>query len=150
MKKITIAVLSLILISGCSKMEEKKPAGDNKNPSNETVDPHSNMSGSKSDNKSSSQKDDKATELVNLANDAIEKYSGDKSDGNKKEAVSTCLAAANYLMFEAGLPAKEKYRPALKYYRKVLELDPKNSEAMTNKKQIEDIYESMGMPVPKD
>ena len=38
------------------------------------------------------------------------------------------MAAANYLMFEAGLPPREKYRPALKYYRKILEADPKTKK----------------------
>jgi hypothetical protein len=51
-------------------------------------------------------------------------------------------------MFEANLSQKKKYKPALQRYNKVLEVDPKNSEAMENKKQIEDIYQSMGMPVP--
>jgi hypothetical protein len=36
----------------------------------------------------------------------------------------------------------------LKKYRRVLELDPGNTEASENKKQIEDIYQSMGMPIP--
>ena len=51
-------------------------------------------------------------------------------------------------MFQADLPPKKKYRPALRRYRRVLELDPSNKEAAANKKQIEDIYESMGMPIP--
>ena len=58
------------------------------------------------------------------------------------------MAAANYLMFEANLSPKKKYRPALRRYRRVLELDPKNKEAQVNKKQLEDIYQSMGMPIP--
>jgi hypothetical protein len=51
-------------------------------------------------------------------------------------------------MFDANLSPKKKYRPALQRYRKVLELDPSNKEAKENKQQIEDIYKSMGMPVP--
>jgi hypothetical protein len=51
-------------------------------------------------------------------------------------------------MFEANLSPKKKYKPALKRYRRVLELDPSNKEAADNKKQIEDIYQSMGMPIP--
>jgi hypothetical protein len=51
-------------------------------------------------------------------------------------------------MFEANLPSKKKYRPALARYRRVLELDPSNKEAKENKEQIEEIYESMGMPIP--
>ncbi len=83
------------------------------------------------------------------ADESLAKYDSDKSETSRKEVIASSIAVANYLMFEANLPAKEKYRPALKYYRKVLELDPKNEEALKNKKQIEDIYESMGMPIPQ-
>lgn len=143
--KHSLSILILFaFISGCSKMEEKKTAGENKssfkNDSNTIQQDKTQTSG---------QKDDKAEELAKSADDALVKYSGDKSESNKNEVVSTCVAAANYLMFEANLPAREKYRPALKYYRKVLELDPKNEESIKNKKQIEDIYESMGMPIPQ-
>ena len=92
--------------------------------------------------------DSKAVELMKDADDADAKYMQSKSDADKKEAINKQLTAANYLMFEANLPSKKKYRPALKRYRRVLELDPSNKEAQENKKQIEDIYESMGMPIP--
>jgi len=58
------------------------------------------------------------------------------------------MKAANYFIFEANLSPKKKYRPELKRYRDVLELDPKKEEAKKNKKQFEDIYQSMGMPIP--
>ena len=92
--------------------------------------------------------DPKAVELMKEADIADEKYESSKSDADKKECIQKQLTAANYLMFEANLPSKEKYRPALKRYRRVLELDPSNKEAKENKEQIEEIYESMGMPIP--
>jgi len=161
MKNILILLILVALTSGCDRMQEKssnenKGSGDTKNKTegNQSLpEGHPNVPGmgtdSKSETQSSGKQDEKAEELVKLADATLEKYNSDKSEGNKKEVVSNLMAAANYLMFEAGLPAKEKYRPALKYYRKVLEVDPKNAEALTNKKQIEDIYESMGMPIPQ-
>jgi hypothetical protein len=92
--------------------------------------------------------DPKAEEISKAADEADAKYMQTKSDADKKECVSKQLAAANYLMFDANLSPKKKYRPALQRYRRVLELDPNNKEAAANKKQIEDIYQSMGMPVP--
>jgi hypothetical protein len=53
-------------------------------------------------------------------------------------------------MFEANLSPKKKYKPALKHYRRILELDPSNAEAQRNKTQIEEIYTSMGRPIPND
>lgn len=137
------------IIGGCSKMEEKKTSEKNQSPGKDKSNVPKTDSQTVQGNNPSGQKDEKAAELVKTADDAIATYAGDKSDGNKKEVLASSLEAANYLMFEANLPAREKYRPALKYYRKVLELEPKNEEALKNKKQIEDIYESMGMPIPQ-
>ena len=47
------------------------------------------------------------------------------------------------------LPPREKYRGALALYREALKLDPKNKEAIANKKLIEDIYKGMGRPIPQ-
>jgi tetratricopeptide (TPR) repeat protein len=149
MNKIILIFLISIYSFGCSKMQDKKTTEENKPPTQSTPNSSNSVNKSQMENKSSGQTDEKATELSKTADDAIAKYFADKSEGNKKEVVSKCLAAANYLEFEANIPAREKYRPALKYYRKVLELDPNNSEAEKNKKEIEDIYKQMGMPVPQ-
>lgn len=89
--------------------------------------------------------------LTKEADDADGKYQKTKSDADKKEAVDKQMAAANFLMFKAdSFTPKKKYRPALKRYNRVLEIDPANKEAAADKKQIEDIYTSMGMPIPND
>ena len=92
--------------------------------------------------------DTKAEEMMKVADDAEAKFQKSKSEADKKEYIIKQMSAANYLMFEANLSPKKKYKPALQRYNKVLEIDPKNSEAAENKKQIEDIYQSMGMPIP--
>jgi tetratricopeptide (TPR) repeat protein len=43
---------------------------------------------------------------------------------------------------------KIKYRKALSDFKKALAADPKNEKATKAKKAIEDVYASMGMPVP--
>jgi tetratricopeptide (TPR) repeat protein len=92
--------------------------------------------------------DPKAEQMVKEADDADAQYQKSKSEQDKKQCITKQMAAANYLMFDANLSPKKKYRPALQRYNRVLELDPKHPEAMENKKQIEDIYQSMGMPIP--
>lgn len=47
------------------------------------------------------------------------------------------------------LPPRVKYRSALKYLRAAQKLDPKDAQAKADINQIESIYKSMGMPVPK-
>lgn len=148
MKKIII--LLCIFICSCSKMEEKKTTdeGKIKTPNSQNTDSKDQTTGEEKSDKSG-KKDPKAEELSKAADDALAKYSADKSNENKKDAIDKCMAAAKYIEFEAELPAREKYRPALKYYRKVLEMDPANKEAEKNKKEIEDIYTQMGMPIPQ-
>lgn len=149
MIKIYFILIISIYFSGCSKMQEKKTDEVSKIPSQQNQMPDKTENSSSKDTKSSGEKDEKAEELTKTADDAITKYAADKSEENKSQTLKTSLAAGNYLMFEASLPAKEKYRPALKYYRKVLEIDPENAEALKNKNQIEEIYKQMGMPVPQ-
>lgn len=93
--------------------------------------------------------DEKVVTLTKEADEADAKFRKTGAAGDKTACIEKQMAAANYLMFEADLPPREKYKPALQRYRRVLELDPKNDEAKANKKQIEDIYISMGKPIPE-
>lgn len=51
-------------------------------------------------------------------------------------------------MMAPSLSPKVKYPGALRLYREVLKVDPKNREAANNSKMIIDIYKQMGKPVP--
>lgn len=55
---------------------------------------------------------------------------------------------AEKIMLDPALPPKEKYPKALGMFRDALEIDPNNALAAKNIKLIEDIYKSMGRPVP--
>ncbi len=158
-KYFSLLILGLFVFAGCAKMEEKKtpPQTTNKPsgeipPSGELPPNHPPMGDknkTQTDGQTESGKDDMVAKVKKDADDANAKYDKDKSDGNKKAVVEKNLAAGNYMMFEANVPPKEKYRPALKYYRNVLAVDPKNSEAIVNKDKIEEIYNQMGLPIPQ-
>jgi len=159
MKKIVLIALMAFLVAGCSKMEEKKP-GSEKNKGQETgnmQNPHGDMppggdqmNQSNTDMAPETAADPKADELSKSAYDFEANFKKDNSAGVKKQLIDKHMAAGNYLMFEANLSPKKKYKPALKHYRRILELDPSNVEASRNKQQIEDIYTSMGRPIPND
>jgi hypothetical protein len=69
--------------------------------------------------------------------------------GTDKKAIAAAYAArGTFRMNDEKAGARVKYRAALEDYRKSLKADPANAEAKTNKKMIEDIYRSMGRPVP--
>lgn len=156
--RITLAlVIMMFFIAGCTKMEEKKST-ENKSPQGQNdnqVNPHGNMqmdkqqNTDKTDMASEDAVDTQADKLTKEANDFESVYSKNKNEENKKLLVEKHMDAGNYLMFKANLNPKKKYGPALKHYNRVLELQPDNAEAKANKKQIEDIYEMMGRPIPK-
>jgi tetratricopeptide (TPR) repeat protein len=52
-------------------------------------------------------------------------------------------------MTSPALTPKEKYPKALALFREALKVDPKNKVALENKNMIEQIYKSMGRPIPK-
>jgi hypothetical protein len=153
MKKLLLVLFSLMFIAGCTKMEDKKNTDSKNSPSNSMGsqkdskgDPHTGMDNSVP---SDGATDPKADELVKTANDFDKVYEKDKNEANKKKFIDLHLKAGLYLTYEANLNPKEKYGPALRQFKKVLEADPKNSEALQNKQQIEDIYTQMGRPIPQ-
>lgn len=72
-----------------------------------------------------------------------------KSAELKKALAGAYFAQGNALMNNAQMPPFRKYPGALRSFRKTVELDPTNNEAKANIKTIEDIYKSMGRPVPQ-
>jgi tetratricopeptide (TPR) repeat protein len=56
---------------------------------------------------------------------------------------------AEKVMLDPAVPPREKYPQALKMFREALQLDPNNALAKDGIKLIEDIYKSMGRPVPE-
>ncbi len=64
---------------------------------------------------------------------------------DKKAAAAAYLERAN-VFYAAGNPSLYKF--ALRDFRRTLKYDPPNEEARAKKQQIEEIYQSMGRPVP--
>ena len=72
-----------------------------------------------------------------------------KSAELKKALAGAHFAQGNATMTNADLPPMRKYPAALRGFRKAVELDPTHAQAKANIKTIEDIYKSMGRPVPQ-
>jgi tetratricopeptide (TPR) repeat protein len=66
-----------------------------------------------------------------------------------KALAETHLKYGDSFMYNENLPPRQKYRPALKQYRTVLQYDKDNKDAQNKIKVIETIYKQMGMPVPQ-
>lgn len=72
-----------------------------------------------------------------------------KSAELKTALAETHLAHADYYMYNEQMPPMRKYPTALRQYRAVLQYDKTNKKALDSVKTIEDIYKSMGRPVPQ-
>jgi hypothetical protein len=71
-----------------------------------------------------------------------------EKDGDKAK-IGAAYADRGYVrMNDDAAGPKIKYRKALSDFKKALTADPKNEKATKAKKAIEDVYASMGMPVP--
>lgn len=138
-----ITVLIALVLVSCDTMEEKKETSDQTpgNTPGNLDNPH-NFSGSETG-------DVDAERLMKEAMASFESYNENTSEETKEVAIKKNMEAAMYLMYDAQLPPKDKYKPALKHFRIVLKLDPGNEEAKVNKDKIEEIYEQMGKPVPE-
>jgi tetratricopeptide (TPR) repeat protein len=78
---------------------------------------------------------------------AYDKKPGDA--GLKKELVEATFQNAQFYMYKSPLPPNQKYPKALALYRQVVALDPDHAQAKDAIKIIEDIYASLGKPVPQ-
>lgn len=68
--------------------------------------------------------------------------------GDKKAIADAYAKRGTFRMYDDKAGTRIKYRAALDDYRKALKADPANPEATKNKKTIEDVYRSMGRPIP--
>ncbi len=84
--------------------------------------------------------------------DALEaKLAKSPGDAKLEQQVAEAHYKAGYArMTDPDLPPMQKYRPALRHFRRTLELDPKHAKAAEAKQTIEDIYRQMDRPVPQD
>jgi hypothetical protein len=69
--------------------------------------------------------------------------------GQKQQRAQQLAEDAQKIMLDPGLPPREKYPKALAMFRDALKIDPGNALAQDGVKLIEDVYKSMGRPVPQ-
>lgn len=72
-----------------------------------------------------------------------------KSAELKKALAGAHFAQGQATMKNEQLPPMRKYPAALRSFRKAVALDPGHAEAKSNIQTIEDVYKSMGRPVPQ-
>jgi hypothetical protein len=91
----------------------------------------------------------KTVALQKKANHLIALYKKKPNPKLKLQAAQAEYEYGHARMYDNALSPREKYRPALFAFREALKLNPHLKPAQAEKKQIEDVYKSMGMPIPK-
>lgn len=86
-------------------------------------------------------------ELDKRVKDAAEKAKAPGASASDKKAAAEAYLARGNVYFNAGQPRLYKY--ALADFKQVIRHDPGNEEATEKIKTIEDIYRSLGRPVPE-
>jgi hypothetical protein len=69
--------------------------------------------------------------------------------GVKARLIATKYDYATALMADPQVRPMEKYPTALKAFKEILAMEPEHAKAAEQKQVIEDIYRSMGRPVPQ-
>jgi hypothetical protein len=90
---------------------------------------------------------DKKVEEPTAAGSGMTVAPEDSAD-NQKQA-QDLAEKAEKIMLDPALAPREKYPQALVMFRDALQIDPNNALAKDSIKLIEDIYKSMGRPVPE-
>jgi hypothetical protein len=80
---------------------------------------------------------------------AKSKYDKGQNPANTAELLKAYIAFADYMQYESTVsPRQGKYHRALVEYKHALALEPGNEKVNNEIRQIEDIYRSMGRPIP--
>lgn len=125
---LSLAVITAVILGGCSPApQDAKPA-----------DPHAGLDAPALDAKGGEAGKKPATEA-----------SAPPVSEEKQKEAEKMAKDAEKIMLDPKLPPKEKYPKSLGMFRKALEIDPNNGLAKESVKLIEDIYASMGRPVPE-
>ena len=89
-----------------------------------------------------------ALEKAYLSAKATLAHKPNDASARKTFAVATDRYAT-YAMTTEVLTPHQRYPMALRLYREVLKIDPKNHEASNNSEMIISVYKSMHKPIPK-
>jgi hypothetical protein len=146
-------ILALAALSGCGS---PPPDEGKQTPGSSSMAPTNHESGAASNAVVGESTEADTGELASLSTleeeqrKAKAEHLKDPKDSKARATyVKMTNSLANATMLAESLPPKVKYVRALKLFHESLEADPQNGEAKKWIKEIEDIYKSLGRPVPK-
>ena len=141
---LSIFLLVLILTTSCSKRPDEPAAHDKAAPGAQ-----SDASSRDISTATLAQIDGEIQQFDDAVKSAKSAWDKDQSPVNKAALVKAYVEFADYMQYESPVsPRQGKYHRALVEYRHALALEPGNEKIAGEIQQIEDIYRSMGRPIP--
>lgn len=90
-----------------------------------------------------------ATEGARAQEPAVTGSDAPAVSAEQRQQAQQLAEEAEKIMLDPDLPPREKYPQALGMFREALTIDPGNALAQEGITLIEDVYRSMGRPVPQ-
>ena len=146
MHRLSLLLVALLLTTACGNKNEEPQMQDDAGAQMEQSDaPQQDIS-----NEALTEIDPQIQMYIGKVNEARQAYD-ENPDAKTKEALENAyIAFGDYMTYESPVsPRKGKYRRALVEYRHALALDPDNEKVKREIQQIEEIYRSMGRPIPQ-
>ncbi len=145
MVRILLVAAAVLVVSACNKTPENNAAA-HPEVSEQSATPKQDVS-----DEALIAIDPEIKRFVDVCANAKSEYDANTNDKNRTALINAYIAFGDYMTYESPVsPRKGKYHRALIEYRHALTLDPKNEKAQQEIKQIEDIYRSMGRPIPEE
>jgi hypothetical protein len=137
-----IALLICLPLASCGSKEEPSPAAGTATKAPEA------QSAAPEPSAAAPQEASASIDELKQAYEAAKPKDG-KAPADPKALVQATNAYAYAVMTDDAIPPREKYPQSLKLYRESQKLDPSDAESAKWVKEIEDIYKSMGRPIPE-
>ncbi|MBR9976443.1 MAG: hypothetical protein KFH87_00005, partial [Bacteroidetes bacterium] len=132
------------LLSACGQKQEADETAAEGYQSEMTETPERDIS-----NEALIEIDEQIQQYVEAVETAHAAYEEDPGEQTRQELTDAYIAFGDYMQYDTAVtPRQGRYHRALIEYRHALELDPENQKVMDEITQIEDIYQSMGRPIP--
>lgn len=144
MKIASILLTSILLLSACGQKQETDETPAEGYQSEMAEAPERDIS-----NEALVEIDADIQQYVETVEAAYAAYEENPGEETRQELADAYISFGDYMQYDTAVtPRQGRYHRALIEYRHALELDPENQKVRNEIAQIEDIYQSMGRPIP--
>jgi tetratricopeptide (TPR) repeat protein len=144
MKITSVLLTAILLLSACGEKQETDETVDKGYQSEMAEAPERDIS-----NEALLEIDGNIQPYIDAVEASYTAHQENPGDATRQALVDAYVDFGDYMQYDTDVtPRQGRYHRALIEYRHALELDPDNQKVIDEIAQIEEIYESMGRPIP--